>query len=101
VEDRKLYVDKSSVRFVARIHGVQHTLVPFAAKDGGRLGAHALFFLHSLAERALGQGRRSKPASRDLNGDVCRIDGATHVSLCKGAKPQIFMVACHLVHAST
>ncbi len=61
VEDRKFYADKSSERPVARIHGGLHTLVPFAVEDGGRLGAHAQAFLRILAERAVRQGRRSRP----------------------------------------
>ena len=66
---------------VARIHGGLHTLVPFAVEDGGRLGAHAQAFLRSLAERAVRQGRRSRPAMRDPSGAVVRSDGATQVSL--------------------
>ena len=53
VEDRKFYADKASERHVARIHGGRHTLIPFAVDDGGRLGAHAHAFLHTLAEQAV------------------------------------------------
>ena len=80
-EDRKFYADKTSERPVAKIHGGLHTLVPFAVEDGGRLGAHAQAFLRALAERAVGQGRRSRPPLRDLTGSVVRGDGATQVSL--------------------
>ena len=61
VEDRKFYADKTSERPVARIHGGLHTLVPFAVEDGGRLGAHAHALLRMLAERAVREGRRSRP----------------------------------------
>ena len=81
VEDRKFYADKTSERPVPRIYGGLHTLVPFAVEDGGRLGAHAQAFLQTWAERAVGQGRRSRPPLRDLNGSVVRGDGATQVSL--------------------
>jgi len=81
VEDRKFYADKVAERPVARIHGGMHTLIPFAVEDGGRLGAHAQAFLRSLAERAVRQGRRSRPAMRDPSGAVVRSDGATQVSL--------------------
>ena len=81
VEDRKFYADKASEQPVARIHGGRHTLVPFAVEDGGRLGAHAHAFLHTLAERAVRQGRRSRAQLRDLGGNVLRSDGATQVSL--------------------
>ena len=53
VEDRKFYADKTSERPVARIYGGRHTLIPFAVEDGGRLGAHAHAFLHTLAERVV------------------------------------------------
>ncbi len=33
VEDRKFYVDKTSDRPVAMIHGGLHTLVPFAVEE--------------------------------------------------------------------
>ena len=81
VEDRKFYADKTSGRPVARIHGGLHTLVPFAVEDGGRLGAHAHAFLRALAERAVEQGRMSRPPVRDPSGSVVRGDGATQVSL--------------------
>jgi hypothetical protein len=81
VEDMKFYADKASERPVARIHGGLHTLIPFAVEDGGRLGAHAQAFLHSLAKRAVRQGRRSRAQLRDPGGNVSRGDGATHVSL--------------------
>ena len=81
VEDRKFYADKTSERPVARIHGGLHTLVPFAVEDGGRLGAHAQAFLRTLAERAVSQGRRSRPALCDPSGTILRGDGATQVSL--------------------
>jgi hypothetical protein len=81
VEDRKFYADKTSERPVAKIHGGLHTLVPFAVEDGGRLGAHAQAFLRALAERAVEQGRRSRPPLRDPTGSVVRGDGATQVSL--------------------
>ncbi len=81
VEDRKFYADKTSDRPVARIHGGLHTLVPFAVEDGGRLGAHAQAFLRSLAERAVRQGRWSRPPMRDPSGMIGRGDGATQVSL--------------------
>ena len=41
VEDTKVYANKISEWFVAKIHGGRHNLVPFAVEDGGRLGAHA------------------------------------------------------------
>ncbi len=81
VEDMKFYADKATERPVARIHGGRHTLIPFAVEDGGRLGAHAQSFLHSLAERAVRQGRRSRPQLRDPGGNILRSDGATQVSL--------------------
>jgi hypothetical protein len=81
VEDRKFYADKTSERPVARIHGGLHTLVPFAVEDGGRLGAHAQALLRMLAERAVREGRRSRPPLRDPVGNVARGDGATQVSL--------------------
>ncbi len=80
-EDRKFYADKTSERPVARPHGGLHTLVPFAVEDGGRLGAHAQAFLRALAERAVAQGRMSRPPLRDPSGCVVRGDGATQVSL--------------------
>jgi hypothetical protein len=66
---------------MARIHGGLHTLVPFAVEDGGRLGAHAQAFFRALAERAVRQGRRSRPPMCDPSGAVVRSDGATQVSL--------------------
>ena len=81
VEDRKFYADKASERPVARIHGGLHTLILFAVEDGERLGAHAQAFLHTLAERAARQGRRSRSQLRDPGGNVLRSDGATHVSM--------------------
>ena len=60
VEDRKFYADKALEWRVARIHGGRHTRIPFAVEDGGRLGAHAHAFLHTLAEWAVRQGRRSR-----------------------------------------
>jgi len=77
----QFYADKASERPVARIHGGLHTLIPFAVDDGGRLGAHAQTFLHSLAERAVRQGRRSRAQLRDPGENISRGDGATHVSL--------------------
>ena len=77
----KFYVDNSSERLIARVHGGLHTLVPFVAEDGGRMGAHAQAFLRTLAERAVCQGRKSRPSSLDPSGDVVRGDGATQVSL--------------------
>ncbi len=61
VEDRKFYADKTSKRPVSRIHGGLHTLVPFAVEDGGRLGTHAQALLRTLAERAVREGRSSRP----------------------------------------
>ena len=81
VEDTKFYADKTSERPVARIHGGRHTLAPFAAEDGGRLGAHVQSFLRALAERAVHQGRRSRPTSSDPNGGILRGDGASHAVL--------------------
>ena len=75
VENKKFYADKASERPVARIHGGLHTLIPFAVEDGGRLGAHAQAFLHTLAERAVRLGRRSRAQLRDPGGDVSRGDG--------------------------
>ena len=75
------YVEKSSERPVARIHGGLHTLVPFAVEDGGRLGAHAQAFLRTLAERTIRQGRKSRPSSLDPSGIVVHGAGATHMSL--------------------
>ena len=69
-EERKLYADKTSERPVARIHGGRHTLVLSAVEDGGRPGAHAHFFMRTLAERAVRQGRNSCTPSRDLNGAI-------------------------------
>ena len=81
VEDKKSYADKSSERPVAWIHGGRHTLVYFALNDGGRLGAHAHFFLRALAERAVSQGRKSRPTTCDPNGVILCSDGASDVSL--------------------
>ncbi len=81
VEERKFHADKASERPVARIHGGLHTLIPFAVEDGERLGAHDQTFLHTLAERAVSQGRRSRAQLRDPGGNVSRGDGATQVSL--------------------
>ena len=81
MEDRKFYADKSSEQPVARIHGGRQTLVPFALEDSGRLGAHAQSFRRTLAEIAVSQGRRSRPATCDPNGFILRSDGASHVSL--------------------
>ena len=79
---RKFYADKASERPVARIHGGLHTLIHFAVEDwGGGLGAHAQAFLHTLAERAVRQGRRSRARLRDPGGNVLRSDGATRLSL--------------------
>ena len=64
-----------------RVRAYCHTLVPLAVEDGGRLGAHAQTFLRTLAERTVRQGRMSRTPYRDLNGDILRSDGATHVSL--------------------
>jgi hypothetical protein len=60
------------------MYGGRHTLVLFAVEDGGRLGAYAQSFLHSLVERAESQGRRSRVPSRDPRGHVLRGDGATY-----------------------
>jgi hypothetical protein len=53
VEDLKFYDGMTSERPVYPSHGGRLTLVPFAVDDGGRLGAHAESFLHSLAKRAV------------------------------------------------
>jgi len=54
VEDVKFNADKTSERPVSTSHGGRHTLVPFAAEDGGRLsGAHAHSFLQSLTKKAV------------------------------------------------
>ncbi len=81
VEDMKFYTDKTSERHVARIHGELHIMIIFAVEDGGRLGARAQAFLHTLAERAVRQDRRSRAQLRDPGGNVLRNDGATHVSM--------------------
>jgi hypothetical protein len=81
VEERKFYADKASEWHVARIHGGRHILISFAVEDGGRLGAHAEAFLHTLAEWAVRQGRRIRAQLRDPGGNVLRSDGATQVSL--------------------
>ena len=38
-EDKKIKADADSPRPVAATHGWRHMLVPFAMKDGGRIGA--------------------------------------------------------------
>ena len=81
VEDMNFYADKSSERPVARIHEGRHTLAPFAVEDGGRLEAHAEFFLRTRAKRAVNQGLRSRPTSCDPNGVILRSNSASHVSL--------------------
>ncbi len=81
VEDITCYVDRTSDRPVAKIHGGMHTLAPFAVEDGGRLGAHAHAFLRSLARRVVRGSKRSRSPAHDLGGDIFRSDGATHVSL--------------------
>jgi len=81
VEERKFYADKTSKRPVGRVHGGKRSLVPFAIKDGGRIGVHAQAFLQLLVERVVRQGRRSRVPTRDPSGTILRIDGATQFSL--------------------
>ncbi len=51
--DRKLLADKNSTEPIAAIRGGPHVPVPFVDKDGGRLDAHALAHLRTLAIVAL------------------------------------------------
>jgi len=75
-QDMKLYVDKTSTQRIAAIHGGPHVLVPFAIEDRGRLGAHALALLRSLAIVALDKGRRPPFAHR-----ACVPSSSSAVSL--------------------
>jgi hypothetical protein len=52
-EDRKFHAESSSLQ----INGGPHGLVPFAIKDGGRLGAHAIPLLRELVVVAVEKGR--------------------------------------------
>ena len=63
-EDKKFYTDMTSNQSIALIHGGPHVLVPFAMEDGGRLGAHALVLLRSLAIVTLDKGIRPPFAHR-------------------------------------
>jgi len=57
VEDKKLKADADSPNPVSMCHGGQHTLVPFAMEDGGRIGAHGQAVLRMLAEYAVAKGK--------------------------------------------
>ena len=57
-EDRNLLADRTSALTIASIHGGPLFLIPFAIKDGGRLGARALALLKALTIFALEKGRR-------------------------------------------
>ena len=48
VEDMQFYAGKTSEWHVGKIHGGEHTLIPFATEDGGRHRAHAHAFLRTL-----------------------------------------------------
>ena len=74
-EDRKFDADKAAATPVSSVFGGDHVLVPFAMEDGGRLGAHALAFLRSLAEHAVSQGVFCAPDS------FASLKPAMHVSL--------------------
>jgi hypothetical protein len=54
----KFYAEKASAQPIVAIHGGPHVPVPFAMEDGGRLGAHAIALLRSLAIVALDKGER-------------------------------------------
>jgi len=67
-EDRKLYADKTSAQPIVGIHGGPYVLIPFVIEDGGRLEAHAIALLRSLAIVALDKGKRPSFAHRALFG---------------------------------
>ena len=56
-EDIKFRTDQTSSHPVAAPYGGQHTLVPFAIEDGGRIGAHGQALLRMLAEYAVAKGK--------------------------------------------
>jgi hypothetical protein len=47
-KDKKYQADRASTQPIVAIDGGPHILVPFAMKDGGRLGAHALALLMAV-----------------------------------------------------
>ena len=56
-EDRKFQADRTSSQPISTLHVGPHILVPFAIKDGGRLGAHAQALPRALATASLAKGR--------------------------------------------
>ena len=57
VEVRKFKADADSPNPVSTCHGGQHSLVPFALEDGGRIGAHGQAMLRMLAEYDVANGK--------------------------------------------